>query len=283
MKKLFTLLFFLTNLSFAQLEVAVSLAPQKVFVEKIGAEHVNVTVIVEEGSSPHDYEPKPSQMKDISKATVYFAIGVEFENVWLYRFQNVNKKLLFVDSTRGMEKYHVKHVCTAHGHNKHTHQKLDPHVWVDPINIKIVAKNIYETLVALDEKNKADYLKNYEAYLKELDALHSEIEEILKGTPEKSTFMVFHPSWGYFAKRYNLTQLPVEIDGKEPKMKALIGIIEQAKKEKVHAIFTQPEFSDKASQNIAKNLNIEVIKASPLALNWAENLKMLAKAIAQKK
>ncbi|CAA6823125.1 MAG: Zinc ABC transporter, periplasmic-binding protein ZnuA [uncultured Sulfurovum sp.] len=283
MKKLFLLLFLLTNLSFAKLEVAVSLAPQKVFVEKIGAEQVNVTVIVEKGSSPHDYEPKPSQMKDISKATVYFAMGVEFENIWLYRFQNVNKKLLFVDSTRGMEKYHVKHICTAHGHNKHTHEKIDPHVWVDPINVKVIAKNVYETLVALDEENKAEYLKNYEAYLNELDTLHKELQEILKDTPKNSAFMVFHPSWGYFAKRYDLRQLPVEVEGKEPKMKALVALIEQAKKEKVHAIFTQPEFSDKASKNIAKSLNIEVIKASPLASNWAENLKMLAKAIAQKK
>ncbi|CAA6815541.1 MAG: Zinc ABC transporter, periplasmic-binding protein ZnuA [uncultured Sulfurovum sp.] len=283
MKKYSLLLFFLTSLSFAKIEVAVSLAPQKVFVEKIGAEHVNVTVIVEKGSSPHDYQPKPSQMRDISKAMVYFAMGVEFENIWLYKFQNQNKNLLFIDSTKGMQKYQVKgnYVCTA-GHT-HTQEQLDPHVWVDPINVKIIAKNIYETLVSLDEKNKATYLKNYKAYLLELDALDTEIRAILKETPKKSTFMVFHPSWGYFAKRYDLTQLPVEIDGKEPKMKALVGIIEQAKKEKVHAIFTQPEFSDKASRNIANNLKIEVIKASPLAENWAENLKMLAKAIAQKK
>jgi len=73
------------------------------------------------------------------------------------------------------------------------------------------------------------------------------------------------------------------VNGKEPKMKALVGIIEKAKEANVHAIFTQPEFSDKASQNIANNLKIEVIKASPLTENWSENLKMLAKAIAKKK
>ena len=283
MKKLFLLLLLLTNLIYAKLEVAVSLAPQKVFVEKIGAEHVNVMVVVEPGSSPHDYEPKPSQMKEISKKTLYFAMGVEFESVWLYKFQSLNKNLIFVDSTKGMEKYHVKgnHVC-SHGHN-HSHEKIDPHVWVDPVNVKVIAKNVYETLVALDEKNKDTYLKNYETYLEELDTLHKEIQEILKDTPKESTFMVFHPSWGYFAKRYNLTQLPVEVEGKEPKMKALVGIIKKAKEENVHAIFTQPEFSDKASQNIAKSLNIEVIQASPLAENWAENLKMLATAIAKKK
>ena len=281
MKKLTLLLFLLTNLSFAKLEVAVSLAPQKVFVEKIGAEHVNVTVIVEAGSSPHDYQPKPSQMKDISKATVYFAMGVEFENIWLYKFHNQNKNMLITNVSKGVEKTFTPHKCT-HAHHNHA-DAIDPHVWVDPLNVKVIAKNIYENLAKLDAKNADVYKKNYEAYLLELDALHADLEEILKDTPKYSTFMVFHPSWGYFAKRYNLTQLPVEVDGKEPKMKALVEIIKKAKEAKVHAIFTQPEFSDKASQNIANNLKIEVIKASPLAENWAENLKMLAKAIAKKK
>jgi len=282
MKKLSLLLFF-TSIGFAKINIAVSLAPQKVFVEKIGAQHVDVTVIVRAGSSPHDYNPRPSQMKNISQATLYFAIGVEFENIWLDKFQNLNKALIVIDSTKEVKKKLVKEEDLCNHEHNHTYDKIDPHIWVDPINVKIIAKNIYDALVAVDKNNSAEYLKNYKAYLEELETLHKEIEEILKETPKGSSFMVFHPSWGYFAKRYNLTQLPVEIEGKEPKMKALVGIIQKAKKEKVHAIFTQPEFSDKASQNIANNLNIEVIKASPLAENWAENLKMLAKAIAKKK
>ena len=281
MKKISLLLLFLTSLSFSQVNVVVSIVPQKVFVEKIGAEHVNVTVMVEQGASPHNYQPKPSQMKKISKAAVYFAMGVEFENVWLPKFQNQNKKMLLINSSKGIEKHYAHHNCT-HAHHNHE-QAIDPHVWVDPLNVKVIAKNVYETLVKLDAKNAKIYKKNYEAYLLELDTLHADIKEILKDTPKYATFMVFHPSWGYFANRYTLTQLPVEVDGKEPKMKALVDIIKKAKEAKVHAIFTQPEFSDKASQNIANNLNIEVIKASPLAENWAENLKMLAKAIAKKK
>ncbi|CAA6804239.1 MAG: Zinc ABC transporter, periplasmic-binding protein ZnuA [uncultured Sulfurovum sp.] len=281
MKKFYFLLLVSTLFSFAKTNVIVSIAPQKLFVEKIGAEQVEVTVMVKPGSSPHDYQPKPSQMKDISKASVYFAMGVEFENVWLEKFHNQNQKMLIVNSSQGVQKYYSHHNC-AHGKHNHT-ESVDPHVWVDPLNVKVIAKNIYETLVELDNKNANFYKKNYEAYLEELDKLHSDIKEILKETPKYSTFMVFHPSWGYFAKRYTLIQLPVEVNGKEPKMKALVGIIERAKQANVHAIFTQPEFSDKASQNIANNLDIEVIKASPLAENLAENLKMLAKAIAKKK
>jgi len=281
MKKISLLLLTLTILSFSKTNVIVSIVPQKLFVEKIAGDKAEVTVMVKTGSSPHNYQPKPSQMKEVSKADIYFSIGVEFEKVWLPKFQHQNHNMLLVDSSQGIEKNHDHHSCSHEHHEDEA--SIDPHVWVDPINVKTIAKNIYETLIKVDANNSDFYKKNYEAYLVELEQLDSDIKKILKETPKGSNFMVFHPSWGYFAKRYNLTQLPVEVEGKEPKMKALIGIIKKAKKAKVQAIFTQPEFSDKASKNIANNLKIEVIKASPLAENWTENLKMLAKAIAKKK
>jgi len=283
LKKLLLILL-LTPLTFASTDVVVSIVPQKIFVEKIGGDKVTVTVMVEAGSSPHTYTPKPSQMKKLSQAKLYLGIGVEFEEVWLGKFANQNKNLLIFDTSLNIQKQTMEgeeHKQCLNLH-QHDHDELDPHVWVDPQNVKIIAKNIFDALVTVDANNTEYYKQNYESYLKELDALDEEIKKILKETPKHSTFMVFHPSWGYFAKRYELTQLPVEIEGKAPKMKALVEIIKKAKKANVHAIFTQPEFSDKASQNIARNLKIPVVKASPLAENWAENLKRLAKAIAHK-
>ena len=271
MKKLLFLSLFST-LIFAQNNIIVSILPQKIFVDKIGGDKVNTTIMVEAGASPHNYSPKPSQMKAISKANIYFSIGVEFEDVWLTKFTHQNKNLKVIDVSTSIEKYATQE------HN----QELDPHIWVDPLNVKIIAKNIYNALVTEDKDNTAYYKKNLKVFLEELDSLDSDIKKILEKTPKNSSFMVFHPSWGYFAKRYNLKQIPVEIEGKEPKMKALVKLMKQARKEKIHAIFTQPEFSDKSAQIIAKNLNISVIKASPLAENWSENLKNLAKAIANK-
>ena len=283
MKKI-SLILLLTTFMFASTDVIVSIVPQKIFVEKIGGDKVDVTVMVKTGASPHTYTPQPSQMKKLSKAKLYLSIGVEFEEVWLSKFANQNKDLLIFDTSLNIKKQTTEgqeHTQCKSLHH-HEHDELDPHVWVDPHNVKIIAKNILEALVKVDANNSDYYQKNYETYLTELDALDKEIKEILKETPKGSTFMVFHPSWGYFAKRYKLTQLPVEVEGKAPKMRALVEIIKKAKKAKVHAIFTQPEFSDKASQNIARNLKIPVVKASPLAENWAENLKRLARAIAHK-
>ena len=80
-----------------------------------------------------------------------------------------------------------------------------------------------------------------------------------------------------------LIQLVIEVEGKEPKPKTLKRIIDQAKELNIKAIFTQKEFSDKSAQVIAKELNIKVLKETPLASNWSENLINMAKAIANSK
>jgi len=283
MKKLLTLLLLLTTLNHASTDVLVSIAPQKYFVQKIAGDKVNINVMVDHGTSPHDYQPKPSQMKEVSKAKLYFAMGVEFETVWLPKFQNQNENLKVIDTSLNVPKHTAHHKCSGkHDHN-HDHLSIDPHIWVDPISVKIIATNIHKAMIEHDKENAEYYSKNYQAFLKELDTVDKEIQEILKDTPKWSSFMVFHPSWGYFAKRYQLVQLPVEVEGKEPKMRDLIAIIQYAKRLNVQAIFTQPEFSEKASKTIAKTLNIQVIEASPLEEDWAENLKKLAASIANKR
>ena len=269
----------LSTLSFAKTNIIVSILPQKTFVDKIGGEKVHTIVMVEAGSSPHNYEPKPSQMKAVTEAELYLSIGVEFEKVWLDKFKNQNKNLIVSDISKDINKSAMKH---HHEDESQEIESKDPHIWVDPLNVKMIAQNIFETLSSVDRNNTEYYKKNLTSYLKELDELNSQIKEILKATPKNSTFMVFHPAWGYFAKRYNLKQLPVEVEGKEPKMKALVQLMKKAKEQKVQAIFTQPEFSDKSAQIIANNLHIKVIKTSPLAKNWSENLLNLAKAIAHK-
>lgn len=283
-KSLFIILSLLvTSSAFAKLNVIVSIQPQLEFLSKIGGDNIEASLMVLAGSSPHTYEPKPSQMRDISKADLYLTIGVSFEKVWYPKFINQNKNLLVKNVSANISKIDMDGV--EHQQSKHTHHNrdFDPHVWLSPTNVKQIAKNIYIALKESDANSSKEYKENLDKYLKELDELDSKIKEILSDTPKDSPFMVFHPSWGYFAKEYNLKQIAVEIDGKSPKPRELIAILKKAKKENIKVIFAQPEFSDKAVQTIAKELNIEVIKTSPLAKNWAENLIGLAKAIAKGK
>ncbi|MDY0052565.1 MAG: zinc ABC transporter substrate-binding protein, partial [Aliarcobacter sp.] len=118
MKILISILF-LINIVYAQTNIVVSILPQQTFVEKIGGNKVKVNTMVKPGSDPHSYEPKPSQMKDISDANIYFPIGLEFENTWLAKFADQNKNMKFVEMTKGIEYIEMK--GHHHHHDDHEH------------------------------------------------------------------------------------------------------------------------------------------------------------------
>ncbi|MFV0564001.1 metal ABC transporter solute-binding protein, Zn/Mn family [Malaciobacter mytili] len=303
MKKLF-LLFLALNFSLFAKEVTVSILPQKYFVEKIAKDKISVNVMVQPGFSPATYEPKTSQMRKLANSKVYFSIGVPFEKAWLEKFKNANKNLLVVDTTEGIEKLpmakhsheeehyehkHDEHKHDEHNHNsdhkheqdhedEHEHEGLDPHVWLDPILVKIQAKNIYKTLVKIDEANSEFYQTNYENFIKELDSLYLQLKEIL--TPVKDrAFMVFHPSWGYFAKRFTLEQIAVEVQGKEPKPNQLVELINEAKEHNIKIVFVAPQFSQKSAKVIANSIKGDAVIMDPLVENWKEGLIKTSKQI----
>ncbi len=289
-----TLIFLLsTTYIFSNINAIVSILPQQTFVKAIGGDKVNITLMVQPGTSPHTYEPKPSQMVSVAKADLYFAIDVEFEDVWLPKFKNLNSKMQVIDLAQNitkmqMQKAHeekytdAQHTEHAH-HGAHNHEGSDPHIWTAPENVKIIAQNIYNALVQADAENQSYYKQNLKVFLASVDETDIQVTQILSSLQESRSFMVFHPSWGYFAKAYNLDQIAVEVEGKEPKPKALIHLINEAKEKKVTAIFTQPEFSDSTAKIIANELNIPVVKVTPLAPNWSENIINIANTIVGKK
>jgi len=287
MKKIILLLILFSSYIFSNINAVVSILPEKTFVKAIGGDKVKISLMVLPGNSPHTYEPKPSQMKEIAKADLYFAIGVEFENVWLPKFRSLNEKMQVVDLTQGITKlsmqaheHHEEHA--HHEHDEMGYSGLDPHVWTSPANVKIIAKNIYDALAKADPENQAYYKERLKEFVAKIEDTDREIRTLLKDTPKGTKFMVFHPSWGYFAHEYGLIQLPVEVEGKSPKPRELIALIKEAKADRIKAIFTQPEFSDAAAQTMAKELHIKVIKVSPLSENWSQNLLNIARAIAGK-
>ena len=282
MKKIITLLLLLTTYIFSNINAVVSIAPEVTFVKAIGGDKVDVSLMVQPGNSPHTYEPKPSQMTAISKADIYFAIDVEFEHVWLPKFHSLNEKMQIVDLAEGVTKIEMAQGHHADEHHD-KHDSKDPHIWISPANVKIIAQNIYRALSMIDSDNTKYYENNLKLFLDKVNNTDTHIKEILSTLKESRTFMVFHPSWGYFAKEYNLIQIAVEVEGKSPKPRELVNLIKEAKEEKVKAIFTQPEFSDASAKIIANELHIPVVKISPMAQNWSENLVFIAKTIAGEK
>ena len=273
------------NLStlYANVNTVVSVVPQKTFVKAIGGDKVNVSIMVKPGSEPETYEPKPSQMKDIAKADLYFAIGFGFEEVWLKKFANQNKNMKIIDLSNHIKKIPMVSVHRLDVDSKHhEHNSLDPHIWLSPKNVKVIAKDIYENLVKIDSKNRAYYKNNYDKFLIHIKNTDKKIKKVLVDVETGSNLMVFHPAWGYFSRDYGLTQLAIEVDGKNPKPKQVMLLIKRAKKENVKAIFTAPEFNQKIAKQVAHEVGVPVISVSPLNPNWSENLINLAKDIARK-
>lgn len=260
------------------LNVFVSIPPQRFFVEKIGGVHVQPAVMVPPGASPATYEPRPGQMVALSRAKIYFAVGVPFERTWLPRFQAANAHLLVVHTDSGIPKIAMARTFrpgrAPSSGLSHTGVK-DPHIWLSPPLVKIQARHIYQALAGADPDHAAQYKKNFTSFVAFLDRLDREIRATLAGLRRRE-FMVFHPAWGYFARTYGLRQLPVEIEGKDPKPEQLQKLIRYGRGHGITAIFVQPQFSAKSARTVAAAIGAKVISADPLAADWAANLRRQA-------
>jgi zinc transport system substrate-binding protein len=284
-----------------KLTVFVSIVPQKYIVHQIAKDLVDVEVMVLPGADPHAYEPKPQQMVAISKAKLYFAIGIEFEKANLSKIVSVNPHIKVVPTDRGIKKmpmaayhhhdeegeHHEKSELhkegehrnekaeSAHHGDHHEHGGLDPHIWLSPPLVKIQARTIMNALQEIDPSHRDLYQSNFQQFVSQINRLDSELKTIFAGK-KGLQFMVFHPSWGYFAKAYGLKQVPVQIEGRDPKPAQLKELIEHAREKNIKVIFVQPQFSAKSAKLVAKEINGEVAFVDPLAENWSANLREVA-------
>jgi zinc transport system substrate-binding protein len=296
-----------------KLPVFVTIAPQKYFVQQIGKDLVDVQVMVHPGADPHTYEPKPQQMAAISKAKLYFAVGIEFEEANLSKITATNPNLKIIHTDHGikklaMEAHHHHHDSHAEEHHdtdqhgaEHDHEKgehheeeehehhgeaehdkdhdehagLDPHIWLSPPLVKLQARTILAALQDTDPQHRSVYEANFKAFTVQIDQLDADLKKTFAGKRDLG-FMVFHPAWGYFAHAYGLKQVPVEIEGKDPKPAQLKELIRHAREKGIKVVFVQPQFSTKSAKVVAREIGGQVAFADPLAEDWMANLRRVA-------
>jgi len=267
MKKIFIVFLFLSFLVYSneRINVLTTILPYAGIIENIGRNKVNVIVLVPPGAEPHTYEPKPLQLKEVSKSIIYFKVGsnIEFESLYLSKISKLNKNMKIFDTSKGIKIL-----------------KEDPHIWVSLKNLKIIAKNILEGLCEVDKKNEKFYRENFEKYVKNLDQIDKEIEDKLKDKRGKK-FIVFHPAFGYFANDYGLIQIPIQLGHAEPGPKDIERLIKTAKENKIKIVITEPEFSPKTASIIAKEIKGKVISVDPLSRDIIETIKKLEEAMSE--
>lgn len=263
----------------SKLHVAVSILPQKYFVDKIGGNHVSVTVIVPKGSSPATYEPRPSQMVELGKCPVWFAIGVPFERTRLAGIVSSVPSLRVIHTEKNVKMYPMGNGNKKEDSHIEIHDHAyDPHVWLSPSNVMLQARVIALELSRIDTLHKNVYMENYIHFIAELADLDRAILENFSNHKTRA-FLTFHPSWGYFARDYGLEQITIESEGKEPSPKEMGEILKTVKSKKISTVFVEPQFSKTAAETIAKTVGAQVEELDPLAEDWDYNLRKVASAI----
>lgn len=276
--KLYTLLFFIlfsSQACSARIEAFVSILPQQYLVETIGGDRVNVNVMVKPGQSPATFEPSPKVMSIYSKSDVYFTIGMPFEQVWIKRVASLNDDISIVKTqpAENDSSGHDNHVLLP-GH----HHSFDPHTWLSPVLLLEQAKIVAAELSRISPQDKNYFLNNYNKLSDKVNVLHNDILLLFKEN-DKSNFVTFHPAFSYFARQYGLTQIAIEMDGKEPSAKQISQVINRIKDKKVKYILIEKQFNQVIPQTIARSVDAQLLIIDPLALDYLTNMKDIAEKI----
>ena len=264
----------------AEIVVAVSVAPQAWLVENIGSQTTKTLVMSPPNASAHTYEPKPLQMAKLTKASAYMACGVEFEKIWLKRFEQSAPNMRVFHTDREIEKLTL--TPPRYGADDYqTFNKraaIDSHIWFSAGAMRAQALAIIDALTEIDPINAELYRTNGERTLKKIDAIHKELAARFKPYKDRA-FLIHHPALGYFAREYGLRQLFIEFEGKEPKPSDFAALIKLARDEKINAVFVERGVSPKSALSLASALGVEVTPMAIMSEEWESLMRDTANAL----
>ncbi len=265
--------------------ITVSILPQKFFVEKITGNRFEINVLLPPGVSPHTFEPPPSSLIQLSKSLIYFTSGhLDFEKTWFEKFRSVNPGMNIIDTSAGVElisnkgkdNHEEEHEGEIEDQDHHEHAGIDPHIWMSVKEVKVQCKNILDAVIKTDPENKELYLKNFDTFILDLDKLDMQIRTMLTGL-ETRKFIIYHPALGYFARDYDLEEISVEMDGKDPAPEDLKNLIDTAKADGIKVIFVQKQFDTRQAESIASEIGGKVMPLDHLSEDWLNNMIAVAR------
>ncbi|HEX6861185.1 MAG TPA: zinc ABC transporter substrate-binding protein [Thermoanaerobaculia bacterium] len=255
-----------------RIRVAVSVAPQAAIVQRIGGDRVAVDSLVAPGASDEDLSLSPRKAIALEHTDLYVKVGhpaFSIEARYIDPFLERHPEIRVVDMSRGMD------LITE---DDHGHEGGDPHVWVAPQTVGVAARNIAAALSDLDPAHAPEYRANLERFLKDVDRLDREIRARLAPLENgRRAFLVYHPSWGYFARQYGLEQIAIEAEGKEPGAVRLIRVIEQARRERAQVVLVP--YPRESAQVLAEAIGGRIVTADPQSADWEATLLRVAGAL----
>ena len=239
-----------------KVNIMVSVYPLKEFADKIAGDKAEVSCMVPDNMEPHDYEPKTKDFEALIKSDAFIYNGLGLET-WVDQVKSVigDKELRIVDSSEGVEVRKEGEV-------------IDPHSWLSLKEAEKQAENIKDTLVEIDEDNKAYYEEKYDAFVGELESLYNEYKEKFDNLSTKD-FVTGHAAFGYLCRDFGLQQKSVEnlfAEG-EPTPKQLEQLVTFCKENNIKTVFSESLASPKVSETLAKEVGAEVVPILTLESN----------------
>ena len=256
LKKIISIFFLLTVPYLSQIKIATTLHPFKVIIQKVSGDRGEVSAILKPGFSPHTYEVSPSEMRDIESADILF-FGADNLDGWVKKLANKRK----IELIELLPKDSLLSVITIEGEVVGT----DPHIWSDPLLVKIVSQEVAKELCKIDPEGCNEYKNNAIIFSNELDKLYEKIKSMFSSLKKKNV-MLSHPFFAYFLNRFNFktSGLIEPLPGKEPTAKDLKKIIDTAIHEKVGAIFIHSQLPEKAAQVVSESTGIKIYSLDPI-------------------
>jgi zinc transport system substrate-binding protein len=247
-------------------------------------------LIVDGFASPHGFSMKPSHAKMLQNADLVFWVGEDLESFLEKPLNSIAKKAEKIElmETKGLQvlKFRERNIFDEHndhddhdGHAKkkddhddhdghddhegHAHGEFDPHIWLDPINAKVILFEMSKHLIELDAKNETKYRENLSKAYKEIDKLTKDVTAELN---QSVASIVFHDAYQYFEKRFNVNVLGAFTVNTDvmPGAEQLVEIREIIEHDKVSCVFSEPQFNPDIIKAVAKDMNIKTGVIDPL-------------------
>lgn len=256
-------------------QVSVSILPQKYLMERIAGDSVQVNVLIPPGMSPASCDLSTAGLKKLYDSDLCFTIGyLPFELTHLYPVLEKQPRLRVIDHSAGIE---LLGGSCGHRHATSPGEQacgIDPHIWLSPANIRIMADTLAEVLSATYPELETYFRNNHRALISDIDHIDRHARETFSGRKQLS-FLIYHPALTYFARDYGLEQISIEDEGKEPNPVHLRNLIDTAREKNIRIIFIQSQFDAGNAEAIAREIGAQVVSIDPLSGNWLDEMNRL--------
>ena len=239
-KILFLLL--LPLFSFAKFQVTTYFPLESFLVKKISGNQVK-TKEIQNRFLPDFIELSRSELSRLSGVKIYFHFGLDVELKYAKILQKFNSELIIIDLSSGIDKIDNNH-----------------YIWMDPLLLRDVAKNIYDSLIKVDRLNKKLYEENYNNFLDELDQTFLRIKEKMYQS-QSFNFFVYDDYWFYFAKRFRINLFKREKT--YVKASDIKEVFMFSQKKSINKLIINEGDSYTIAKSLSNSCNIDIVENNP--------------------